>query len=243
MRTGLQLRQTQQLSMTPQLQQAIGLLQLSTIELETQLREALESNVMLEETVPTEDNAETSSDAPDERQNEKETELDFDASTTTDVDADWDSAAVESNATGNESGNEASAPMLRDEPQAAASGDLRSHLTWQLALTPMSDIDHAIALTLIDALDDNGYLSESVEALCQNFQSATESAIETDTVTVDEIEAVRHRLQHFDPLGVAATDLADCLAAQLRQFAATTPGLQVANQLVANYLDVLAKGD
>lgn len=233
--------------MTPQLQQAISLLQLSTVELEARLQDALESNVMLEDArINDEANDElpgTDESATSEPSRQQDDELDFDAASSSDanseVDADWSSAAVESSTAG-ESFLEGGSGSSPEEPQTAAVGDLRSHLEWQLTLTPMSETDHAIALTLIDALDDNGYLGDTVDAICQAFQSETSP---DNTITPQEIEAVRHRLQRFDPVGVAATDLADCLTAQLRQFNTETPGIQVAKQLINQYLDLLAKGD
>ena len=96
------------------------------------------------------------------------------------------------------------------EPQDAEVEDLRDHLLWQLNLTPMSARDRAIAATIIEAIDDDGYLTEPDEAIQASLASLY-------AVTPDEIEAVRHRVQRFDPVGVASRTLKECLARAARR--------------------------
>lgn len=220
MRAGLELRHSQQLVMTPQLQQAIRLLQLSALELEAELREALERNVMLEvaeEQSPsaTEQALRDPGEAPDS--GETAVETDWDATTPATDLGDWTGGAE------------------RPETPALAGG-LREHLEWQLSLTSLSETDRAIALAIIDALDEDGYLAESAEALAAALRPEHE-------VGADEVEAVRRRLQRFDPVGVASRSLAECLDVQLRQLEAGTPGLAAARSLVRGHLEALARDE
>src|SRR5439155_13287647 len=107
------------------------------------------------------------------------------------------------------------------ESQDQEPEDLRDHLLWQLNLSPLSGRDRAIGVTIIEAIDDDGYLHESNETLQQNLASLYH-------VETDEIEAVRHRVQRFDPIGVASRTLSECLRVQLDALDPTTPGLATA---------------
>jgi RNA polymerase sigma-54 factor len=141
---------------------------------------------------------------------------------------------------------------------------LQDHLLWQLNLTPMSDLDRLIATTLIDNIDNNGFLEASVEDIWQplaqslagetpadessdDLDSQVTDAIKNDTqdddvgLALDEVLAVLHRIQQFDPPGVAAIDLSDCLLIQLNQLSPQTPSLDDAKLLSARYLDLVAE--
>ena len=100
----------------------------------------------------------------------------------------------------------------------------------------MSPRDRAIATAVIEAVDDDGYLGEPAELLAQSVQSLF-------TVTAEEVEAVRHRVQRFDPLGVASRNLRECLLVQLDACSADTPSLDLARTLVDHHLDQLARND
>src|SRR5690606_32532854 len=114
---------------------------------------------------------------------------------------------------------------------------LQTHLLWQLNLLPgLSDTDKLIAVTLVDALNEQGYLEESIDDLVAAFDPALE-------IEADEVEAVLHRLQHLEPAGVFARDLRECLLLQLRQLPADTPWLEQAKRLTGDYLDLLAGRD
>ncbi len=235
MKPALQLRLHQQLALTPQLQQAIRLLQLSSVELEMELRQALESNPLLELAEPGDDsaNGEYDSEAPAEAQAESPAE----------AEAPSESAADELNGDigiefemgrsdyGNPASDDDDYESQDQEPE-----DLRDHLLWQLNLSPLSPRDRAIGATIIEAIDDDGYLHESSETLAQNLASLHQ-------VSVDEVEAIRHRIQHFDPLGVASRTLSECLRAQLDAFDTTTPGWAIARELVTHHLETLARND
>ncbi|MEK9050939.1 RNA polymerase factor sigma-54 [Escherichia coli] len=231
MKQGLQLRLSQQLAMTPQLQQAIRLLQLSTLELQQELQQALESNPLLEQidtheeidTRETQD-SETLDTADALEQKEMPEELPLDAS--------WDTIYT----AGTPSGT--SGDYIDDELpvyQGETTQTLQDYLMWQVELTPFSDTDRAIATSIVDAVDETGYLTVPLEDILES--------IGDEEIDIDEVEAVLKRIQRFDPVGVAAKDLRDCLLIQLSQFDKTTPWLEEARLLISDHLDLLANHD
>ncbi|MCA7603971.1 RNA polymerase factor sigma-54 [Escherichia coli] len=231
MKQGLQLRLSQQLAMTPQLQQAIRLLQLSTLELQQELQQALESNPLLEQidtheeidTRETQD-SETLDTADALEQKEMPEELPLDAS--------WDTIYP----AGTPSGT--SGDYIDDELpvyQGETTQTLQDYLMWQVELTPFSDTDRAIATSIVDAVDETGYLTVPLEDILES--------IGDEEIDIDEVEAVLKRIQRFDPVGVAAKDLRDCLLIQLSQFDKTTPWLEEARLIISDHLDLLANHD
>lgn len=231
MKQGLQLRLSQQLAMTPQLQQAIRLLQLSTLELQQELQQALESNPLLEQidtheeidTRETQD-SETLDTADALEQKEMPEELPLDAS--------WDTIYT----AGTPSGT--SGDYIDDELpvyQGETTQTLQDYLMWQVELTPFSDTDRAIATSIVDAVDETGYLTVPLEGILES--------IGDEEIDIDEVEAVLKRIQRFDPVGVAAKDLRDCLLIQLSQFDKTTPWLEEARLIISDHLDLLANHD
>lgn len=229
MKPGIQLRQTQQLSLTPQLQQAIRLLQLSQIELQTELRELAEANPLIDldgSDTDSADAGETDADAADRNADQADAgggdESEY-----------WDENSPQviewaKSSRGFEDDD-------NQEPQDAAPVDLRAHLTWQANLCGHTPREHAIATAIIDALDDDGYLREGLEPVLAALTSLDPAA------SKDEVEAVRLRVQRLDPTGVASLDLSDCLSAQLEQLARDTPGRELARAIVAGEIDLLAK--
>ncbi|ENA7188180.1 RNA polymerase factor sigma-54 [Escherichia coli] len=231
MKQGLQLRLSQQLAMTPQLQQAIRLLQLSTLELQQELQQALESNPLLEQidtheeidTRETQD-SETLDTADALEQKEMPEELPLDAS--------WDTiytAGTPSGTSGDYIDDEL--PVYHGETTQT----LQDYLMWQVELTPFSDTDRAIATSIVDAVDDTGYLTVPLEDILESMGD--------EEIDIDEVEAVLKRIQRFDPVGVAAKDLRDCLLIQLSQFDKTTPWLEEARLIISDHLDLLANHD
>ncbi|EOZ8554145.1 TPA: RNA polymerase factor sigma-54 [Escherichia coli] len=231
MKQGLQLRLSQQLAMTPQLQQAIRLLQLSTLELQQELQQALESNPLLEQidtheeidTRETQD-SETLDTADALEQKEMPEELPLDAS--------WDTIYT----AGTPSGT--SGDYIDDELpvyQGETTQTLQDYLMWQVELTPFSDTDRAIATSIVDAVDDTGYLTVPLEDILESMGD--------EEIDIDEVEVVLKRIQRFDPVGVAAKDLRDCLLIQLSQFDKTTPWLEEARLIISDHLDLLANHD
>lgn len=231
MKQGLQPRLSQQLAMTPQLQQAIRLLQLSTLELQQELQQALESNPLLEQ-IDTHDEIDTH-ETPDSEtldtadaleQKEMPEELPLDAS--------WDTIYT----AGTPSGT--SGDYIDDELpvyQGETTQTLQDYLMWQVELTPFSDTDRAIATSIVDAVDDTGYLTVPLEDILESMGD--------EEIDIDEVEAVLKRIQRFDPVGVAAKDLRDCLLIQLSQFDKTTPWLEEARLIISDHLDLLANHD
>lgn len=243
MKQSIQLKLGQHLTMTPQLQQAIRLLQLSTVELQLEIQQALESNLMLEvaegEAADTEAEAaaEDSVEAPAEKA-ETEQELNTADDQIPDdlpVDTGWDDIY--------DSGSTSySAPAGDDdrdffETHNAGGETLQEHLRWQMELTPFSETDQAVADAIIDAINDDGYLTLPLEEIHQGLLESFPD------LELDEVEAVLHRVQQFDPIGVGARDPGECLALQLRQLPADTPWRDAALTLVEQHLDLLGGRD
>ncbi|MGB5939117.1 MAG: RNA polymerase factor sigma-54 [Rhodanobacter sp.] len=239
MKPALQFRLHQQLTLTPQLQQAIRLLQLSQLELEAELRQIAESNPLLEFAEEIEDDEATESA---EAESEYPSAEAVAGSSSDDGEAsDWsDGGGVaeapidfSSSSVGNSSGSRGEDDF---EPQNAAPETLQQHLLWQLNLASFTPRQHLIATVLIDALNPAGYLAEGLEAIL--------AALPTDLdASIAEIEEVRRRLQGFDPAGVGSLDLRDCLRVQLEQFDPDTPQRELALRIVDDELDLLARND
>lgn len=218
MKPSLQLKLGQQLAMTPQLQQAIRLLQLSTLDLQQEIQEALESNPLLDVEEGNDDAPTNSEEKPS--RDEKET-----AEATAEPDLPDSSDLIEKSEIGNDleidttwedvySANTGNTGIAIDDDMPVYQGEttqsLQDYLLWQLDLTPFSETDRTIALALIDAIDDYGYLTVSSEEILESFDN--------EEIELDEIEAVRKRIQQFDPLGVGSLNLQDCLLLQLATF-------------------------
>ncbi|MDA9557975.1 RNA polymerase factor sigma-54 [Vibrio sp.] len=255
MKPTLQLKIGQHLSMTPQLQQAIRLLQLSTLDLQQEIQEALDSNPLLEaDDLPeVEDKIEVNSqsssntdepaskdqqtnadtpdaDAPTELQDSADRFESSEISSDLEIDTTWDDI-YSSNSGSTGIALDADIPVYQGETTES----LHDRLLWQLELTPFSETDHTIAIAIIDAIDKDGYLCTSLEDLHQSFDD--------DDIDLDEIEAVRKRIQQFDPVGVASLDLKDCLLLQLSHLDSNTPHLEKATFILEHHIDELGKRD
>ncbi len=235
MKQSLDLRLGQHLTITPQLQQAIRLLQLSSVELQQEIQEALESNPLLEEgesegeageAVKAEDGevelevAEAAAgepalaedaEGPEPAEVGTETTL---ADNDLSGDSDWGDEFDLPVASGAGRGSDDDLPDL--EARNSLPETLRDRLLWQMRMTPLSERDQAIAMALIDAINEDGYLSLTLEDIQQALGPS-------DAPELDEIEAVLHQIQNFDPVGVAARNLAECLQLQLRALPSDTP--------------------
>jgi RNA polymerase sigma-54 factor len=250
MKQSLQLKLGQQLTMTPQLQQAIRLLQLSTLDLQQEIQEALESNPLLEvaeednpapeendtpEPTPTADGPlqgmEDAAAGEEDWQGGNETTLPEDLP----VDTQWDDLLPSSSAP---------PPLPEDfsdgdfEARNSVSESLQEQLLWQLNLTRLSDTDRLIAMAIIDATDENGRLILPLEDIHESLGSSPEFEID-----LDEVVAVLHRLQQFEPAGVCTRDLQECLLVQLRQLPPDTPWLEQARLILTRHLNQLGNGD
>ncbi|HEB77271.1 MAG TPA: RNA polymerase factor sigma-54, partial [Methylothermaceae bacterium] len=229
MKQSLQLRLGQQLTMTPQLQQAIRLLQLSSVELKQEIQEALETNFMLELA----DDEQTVDQPPQPNREERPVDATSEAiPEDLPLDVNWDD--VYDNVYSSIGPEEGDNDFLfqRGEPES-----LHQHLEWQMELAHFSERDRVIATAIIDAINDDGYLGGSVGGIYQDL------AAQIADLELDEVVAVLHRIQNFDPPGVAATSLAECLAIQLRQLPEQTPWRQQALKLVTEHLGALENQD
>jgi RNA polymerase sigma-54 factor len=251
MKQSLQLRLGQHLTMTPQLQQAIRLLQLSTLDLKQEIQDALDSNIMLELDEGS-DHAEGSGESSGSREaqasedrehastqtndSNNETEINAEASSMPEdlpVDSSWDdvfdSPTSYSNASSSDSeGIDFLAQQSHDE-------SLQDYLTWQMNMSIFSDTDLLIANSIIDGINEDGYLTTPLEDII--------NAIDDEDVEIEEVEAVLHRIQNFDPPGVAARDTRECLLIQLRQLPEDTPNRDLAFTLVRDLFKQLAEQD
>lgn len=251
MKLSLQLKLGQQLTMTPQLQQAIKLLQLSTLDLQQEIHQALESNPMLE-LIEEDENKESQADVNTQQEVKSDTAVsaetsdnDYQATDETDwqdnipgdlaVDSNWDDIYPNSQPSSSSSYDTETSDF---ESRNTAEETLQDHLHWQLNLTPLSEKDLSIGYAIIDAIDANGMLTVDVESIHSGFDSDLE--IETDEVT-----AVLHRIQQFDPLGVGYRNLSECLQIQLQHFDDPALATQIANaKLIASeHLELLGHRD
>ncbi len=252
MKQSIQLRLGQHLTMTPQLQQAIRLLQLSTLELKQEIQEALDTNLMLEtdddnspgETLngtdisrPGEGESEGAQNAGEgENDRNGDREINAEAEGIPDdlpVDSGWDD--IYDSAMPPMSGSQrenTDTDFLLQRPHAET---LHDYLMWQMNLTSFSDADRNIATAIIDSVSEDGYLTSTLEDI--------HASVDSDEIQLDEVEAVLHRIQYFDPPGVAARDPRECLLIQLGQLAPGTPFLDMATRLVKEHFDLLVRQD
>ena len=238
----LQLRLGQQLTMTPQLQQAIRLLQLPALDLQQHIREALESNVMLESLDDSPDatgtfeslNGDPAAPAPQRVGDNTEEGPQEPA-------AEPEHAEVEiaDDAWAEQSTGPSETPWSGDGDRTQEFSDqrgqtLQDHLLWQMELARFDPQDLAVARAVIDAIDDDGYLRDSLEEICQ-------SLLPELSVEVADVERVLGQVQSLDPAGVGARSIGECIALQLRQLDAQTSGLELALKLAEGHLDAVAE--
>jgi len=250
--------------MTPQLQQAIRLLQLSTLDLRQEIQETLESNPMLEleeEEISAEQDLLTQANegvtAPEPVTDASIGNESEDAATSVDsdfeqpipdelpVDTSWDDIyqpASFTPTTQNPDGGNWDIDATNGTTET-----LQDHLLWQLNLTPMSELDLIIATAIIDAIDTDGMLTLTVEEITESVASFTsQNGTDIDAeieVESDEVVAVLKRIQHFDPTGIGARDLGECLSLQLMALPDDTPWRSKAVELAENYLGLLGSRD
>lgn len=227
----LQLNLSQQLIMTPQLQQAIRLLQLSTLELCQEIQIALDNNPLLEvDDDYDEVNVDTITepDSIDTRAMMENREISDDIS----IDASLDDIYTAGTPSGTISDyRNDELPVYQGETHQT----LNEYLMWQLNLTPFSESDRTIAISLIQAIDERGYLSCSLQEILE--------AQGDDNIELDEVEAVLKRLQHFDPIGIGARTLQECLIIQLNQIQPVTNDIKLAKTVIEHHLELLGQKD
>jgi RNA polymerase sigma-54 factor len=244
LKASLQLRLGQQLTMTPQLQQAIRLLQLPSLELQAHIRELLESNVMLE--VDEEADAasfEALGSDPNERgppASESEghdEQSDFASAAETEseptveiVDDSWNDPSA---APGDTpwSGDE---DDRHQEFQDERGESLHTHLTWQLEMASLDARELAIGRAIVDAINEDGYIKDPLDAIAATLKPE----IQADDA---EIEALLTVVQGFDPIGVAARSVPECVELQLRVLDPATPGRDTALTIANSHLHLVAQ--
>lgn len=254
MRQGLQLKFSQQLTMTPQLQQAIKLLQLSTLDLQQEIIEQLYNNPLLE----TDERDHENDNVEQQNNNVGDDDVNFDnndpenftqALDTPEVadssaESSWDSESSD-RLSGENSWNEVTNTSSKSLTNNSdfnldaiyqVTESLQDHLYWQLNLITLSDRDKDIAEAFIDSVDNNGFLTSELQEITAHLKDKTTD----DPLQQDELIAVLRRLQQFDPPGIFARDLKECLAIQLNQLVEDTAYLQEAKLLVENFLEDIA---
>jgi RNA polymerase sigma-54 factor len=234
LKPSLQLRLSQQLTMTPQLQQAIRLLQLPVMELQTQIQEALDQNVMLEiDEVATAD-AEASTpldgDTPDVHELDTAGDPADDYAEATVSESEWEDVQR----TGPSEAPRSNEPRTTFEYADRSNETLGDHLLWQLELERFDEHSRAIGEAIIDAINDDGYLVDALDVIQQTLAPDV-------IASIDEIEAVLARVQRFDPVGCGARSVSECVLLQLEQFDPATPGLELARAITAEYLELVAE--
>ena len=230
MKHSLQLKLSQHLTLTPQLQQSIRLLQLSTLELNQELEQFLQENPLLERiddesegvSLPGSTNSsapEASDDSPGGEDREShEAELSA---------ADWHESAYGSGAEDNDES---------DFPQATGETRLRDHLLWQINLSQLCDRDRELVRLLVDALDDDGYFLQDLDELFAMLPVELE-------IDPDELRIALRHLQNLDPTGVGARDLGECLSLQLEGMPDDAPARDLALAIVRTHIKSLAARD
>ncbi len=218
LKPSLQLKLGQTLTMTPQLQQAIRLLQLPVLDLNAQIQDALEENIMLE-----------MEDLPDVPQTTAETTAEVE---TIQAEENWQQRSAERI---QDSGwNGEGRPITEFADQSGQT--LREHLLWQLEMEHFSPREVVIGEAIVDYVNDDGYLTTDLEEIA--------STLDSDSgFTPDEIEATLDKVQCLDPVGVGARSISECIILQLRQLDPSTPGLQLAVELADHHLDLVASRD
>ncbi|MSQ67698.1 MAG: RNA polymerase factor sigma-54 [Gammaproteobacteria bacterium] len=263
MKQSLQLKLGQHLTMTPQLQQAIRLLQLSSLELGLEVQQALDSNLMLELAEDDADTFDFASEAHEAATGEETSEFggeelsdffdgeaggqaageggeEFSPPSTTDdipnelpVDSDWEEIY---DSTLPQTGSGGAGEDGRGAFETARGGiSLRDHLLWQLNLLPLSKLDLTLATAIVDAINEAGYLEASLAEIRDIVQASTDLG----EVDEDEVAAMLKQVQALDPAGIAARDLKECLLLQLQQLPADTPWLAEAQAICERHLAAL----
>jgi RNA polymerase sigma-54 factor len=218
LKPSLQLKLGQSLTMTPQLQQAIRLLQLPILDLNAQIQEALEENIMLE-----------MEDLPDVPRTSNETTAEIE---TLRAEDNWQVQAAGRTQDSGWNGEGRPISEFADE----SGQTLREHLLWQLEMENFSTRQIIIGEAIVDSINDDGYLTIDLDEVAASID-------EDSAVTAEEIKETLGKVQRLDPVGVGARSLSECIILQLRQLEASTPGLQLAVDLAEQHLDLVASRD
>jgi len=243
MKPTLQLKLSQHLALTPQLQQSIKLLQLSTIEMQQEIERYLLENPLLERVDDADEGfsasyggdgqggeeAASGESGAEAAASERDTASEAPETPAYDDDR-WESDAGTYSGAGRDEDDDSDAQDIH-----GASTSLRDHLCWQLGMTPLGERDRMLVRFLIDALDDDGYLATPLPELLETLPEEYE-------IEPEELEIALKHIQHFDPTGVGARSPAECLALQLRALEADAVR-DLALVIVDKHLELLANRD
>ncbi|MDP5325495.1 MAG: RNA polymerase factor sigma-54 [Litorivicinaceae bacterium] len=228
MKQSLQLRIGQSLTMTPQLQQAIKLLQMSTLDLHEEIERTLEENPLLEREEELEHYAEP-------EVTETVNDMDYDAIEVA-VETQWsdtdhlDSVRPMTRTASDEE-------MESFESRTAVTTTLADHLLWQLNLMPLTERDQLIAVVLVDSLNEDGFLEAQLDEIHESL------ADDLPDIEDDEILCVLHQIQRLDPVGVACWTLQETLLIQLEQIQQLGGDVTLPHTIIRDYIDILGKRD
>lgn len=265
MKPGLQLRVSQNLTLTPQLQQAIRLLLLSSVELQHEIQEMMESNPFLEESETPSNEKETAqaNNTPEEKENYSESqavtelsEMNWEQSNSTDsnltADDEWhvtgssdteDWGNINSPAGNHQHGDTDEESDIFDRYAQGIS--LAEHLQQQAAALYSSTEDSAALMILINSLNENGYLEDTLESIADQLLYHRQNDLDYELQHEDLLERLSHSLlllQTMDPPGIGARNLGECLHIQLKQHPASEIQ-KLAITLCTKHLDLLARRD
>lgn len=228
MKPHLQLKLGQHLTLTPQLQQSIRLLQLSTLELNQEIGQLLQDNPLLEREGEEETAVEAAGPemAAGQAPAAGEAAAEPEASAAAQEEPDWNDYGAGGAEDGEEGGLQA----------AAASATLREHLLAQVALLPLSARDRALTSALVEAVNEDGYLEQPLAEVAAGFEA-------DPPIEPEEMEVALRYLQNLEPAGVGARNLGECLGLQLKALPESTPSRGTALRIVDGLLDLLAARD
>lgn len=253
MKQSLQLKIGQSLTMTPQLQQAIKLLQLSSLDLQSEIQQVLDSNPLLDAETSEEINSKdinTSNNSNDTDESTEVKEVDSSSQLQSEqltselaTDSQWEDWGYTSQSTSSQYKNGNSTTDY--EYQGETSESLQDQLLWQINIMNLSEIDKAIATILIDSIDEKGYLQINIDDIKAMFHAddselSFEHDREENQIDTDEIQAIIHLLQSFEPAGIAARDLQECLLIQLKRCSQQTSSHLLAKDVIEHQFELLS---
>jgi len=242
MKPSLQLKLSQHLALTPQLQQSIKLLQLSTLELNQEIEKILLENPMIERDEPEANLGSSRIEAPgplapagSEAAEAREHEQARESEREREADHDFDPMGDGGEWQGSGSGQRDDDEDVDFQEFQASTPTLRDHLGAQIALTPLSDRDRALVRFMVEALDEDGYLSQSLADLLPLLPPELE-------VELDDLKIALRQVQSLDPTGIGAASISECLALQLHALPPCRVR-ELAIAIVAEHLELLAARD
>lgn len=232
MKASLQLRVSQQLTLTPQLQQSIRLLQLSTQDMQQEVARMLEENPMLELT----DEVAYNNFSAELNTSSKSNEQSAGDTSRSEDDSRSDGSELVDAFEWNTAGRSVDDENETYPEQAALQASMREYLHSQLSISQLDYKDQQVIGMLIDALDENGYMAQDLAELAELLPAEL-------AITLDDLETALVQLQYLDQPGIGARTLSECLALQLKALPEDTPQRDLAICLVSHHIDLVAAHD